>query len=28
MERGKIVDEIPNAALQGNMDRVKQYLGV
>src|SRR6267378_3815712 len=28
MERGKIVDEIANAALQGNMDRVKQYLGV
>jgi branched-chain amino acid transport system ATP-binding protein len=28
MERGKIVDEIPNAALQGSMDRVRQYLGV
>ena len=28
MERGKIVDEIPNAALQGNMERVRQYLGV
>src|SRR6267142_2474067 len=28
MERGKIVDEIANAALQGNMDRVKQYRGV
>ncbi len=28
MERGKIVDEIANAALQGSMDRVRQYLGV
>jgi len=28
MERGKIVDEIPNAALQGNMERVSQYLQV
>jgi branched-chain amino acid transport system ATP-binding protein len=28
MERGRIVDEIPNAALQGSMDRVRQYLGV
>ena len=28
MERGRIVDEIPNAALQGSMDRVQRYLGV
>ena len=28
MERGKIVDEIPNAALRDSMDRVQQYLGV
>jgi branched-chain amino acid transport system ATP-binding protein len=28
MERGRIVDEIPNAALQGSLDRVRQYLGV
>ncbi|MGZ6123346.1 MAG: ABC transporter ATP-binding protein [Myxococcales bacterium] len=28
MERGKIVDEIPNAALQGNMERVSRYLQV
>ena len=28
MERGKIVDEIPNAALQGSMERVRQYLQV
>jgi len=28
MERGRIVDEIPNAALQGSMERVRQYLGV
>jgi len=28
MERGRIVDQIPNAALQGSMDRVRQYLGV
>ncbi|MGZ6123933.1 MAG: ABC transporter ATP-binding protein [Myxococcales bacterium] len=28
MERGKIVDEVPNAALQGNMERVSQYLQV
>ena len=28
MERGRIVDEIPNAALQGSMEKVKQYLGV
>ena len=28
MERGKIVDQIPNAALQGSMERVRQYLGV
>jgi len=28
MERGRIVDEIPNAALQGSMERVQQYLGV
>ena len=28
MERGKIVDEIPNAELQGSMGRVRQYLGV
>src|SRR5256884_7459187 len=28
MERGRIVDEIPNAALQQSMDKVKQYLGV
>jgi branched-chain amino acid transport system ATP-binding protein len=28
MERGRIVDEIANAALQGNMDRVGKYLGV
>jgi branched-chain amino acid transport system ATP-binding protein len=28
MERGKIVDEIPNAALQDSMERVRQYLQV
>ncbi len=28
MERGRIVDEIPNAELQGNMAKVNQYLGV
>ncbi len=28
MEHGKIVDEIPNAALQQNMSKVNQYLGV
>jgi len=28
MERGRIADEIPNAALQGNMERVSQYLQV
>jgi branched-chain amino acid transport system ATP-binding protein len=28
MERGRIVDEIPNAALHGSMERVQQYLGV
>jgi branched-chain amino acid transport system ATP-binding protein len=28
MERGKIVDEVPNAELQGSMERVQQYLGV
>ena len=28
MERGKIVDEIPNAELQGSMAKVHQYLGV
>src|SRR3954471_23327889 len=28
MERGRIVDEIPNAALQGSMEKVRQYLGV
>ena len=28
MERGKIVDELPNAALRDSMDRVQQYLGV
>jgi branched-chain amino acid transport system ATP-binding protein len=28
MERGRIVDEIPNAALRDSMDRVQQYLGV
>jgi len=28
MERGKIVDEIPNAALRDSMERVQQYLGV
>jgi branched-chain amino acid transport system ATP-binding protein len=28
MERGRVVDEIPNAALQGSMEKVKQYLGV
>jgi branched-chain amino acid transport system ATP-binding protein len=28
MERGRIVDEIPNAALRESMDRVQQYLGV
>ncbi len=28
MERGRIVDEIPNAALQGSMERVRQYLQV
>jgi branched-chain amino acid transport system ATP-binding protein len=28
MERGRIVDEIPNASLQSNMDKVNQYLGV
>jgi branched-chain amino acid transport system ATP-binding protein len=28
MERGRIVDEIPNSALQGSMERVRQYLGV
>src|SRR4051812_32150460 len=28
MERGKIVDEIPNSELQGSMAKVHQYLGV
>jgi branched-chain amino acid transport system ATP-binding protein len=28
MERGRVVDEIPNAALHGSMEKVKQYLGV
>src|SRR5436305_8143564 len=28
MERGRIVDEIPNAALHGSMERVQRYLGV
>ncbi len=28
MEHGRIVDEIPNAALQQNMDKVNQYLKV
>jgi branched-chain amino acid transport system ATP-binding protein len=28
MERGRIVDEIPNASLQSSMDKVNQYLGV
>ena len=28
MERGRIVDEIANAALQSSMDKVNQYLGV
>ncbi len=28
MERGRIVDQIPNAALQGSMERVRRYLGV
>ena len=28
MERGRIVDEIPNAALRDSMERVQQYLGV
>ena len=28
MERGRIVDEIPNAELQGSMAKVHQYLGV
>ncbi|HWT85086.1 MAG TPA: ABC transporter ATP-binding protein [Myxococcales bacterium] len=28
MERGRIVDQIPNAALQGSMERVRHYLGV
>ena len=28
MERGKIVDEIPNAALAASMSRLQQYLGV
>jgi branched-chain amino acid transport system ATP-binding protein len=28
MERGRIVDEIPNAALQESMEKVRQYLGV
>ncbi len=28
MERGRIVDEIPNAALAANMDRLQQYLTV
>ena len=28
MERGRIVDQIPNAALQQSMDKVRQYLGV
>ena len=28
MEGGKVVDEIPNDALQGNMDKVQQYLKV
>jgi len=28
MERGSIVDEIPNAALQQSMDKVRHYLGV
>ena len=28
MERGRIVDEIPNQALASNMEKVNQYLGV
>jgi branched-chain amino acid transport system ATP-binding protein len=28
MERGRIVDEIPNAALSDNMERIQQYLAV
>jgi branched-chain amino acid transport system ATP-binding protein len=28
MEGGKVVDEIPNAALQQSMDKVRTYLGV
>jgi len=28
MERGRIVDEIPNAELQASMAKVHQYLGV
>jgi len=28
MEHGRIVDEIPNAALQSSMEKVNQYLGV
>ena len=28
MERGRIVDQIPNQALAANLDRVRQYLGV
>jgi branched-chain amino acid transport system ATP-binding protein len=28
MEHGRIVDEIPNAALQTSMEKVNQYLGV
>jgi branched-chain amino acid transport system ATP-binding protein len=28
MEHGRIVDEIPNAALQQSMEKVNQYLGV
>ena len=28
MERGRIVDEIPNAALQQSMEKVRHYLGV
>ena len=28
MERGRIVDEVPNSALRDNMDRIQQYLAV
>jgi branched-chain amino acid transport system ATP-binding protein len=28
MERGRVVDTIPNAQLEGNMDKLHEYLGV